>query len=651
MNMEFKAGAKLHGVSYSDLAGELEVSEDRVTAMSNNPEGTPLGRIIASFDYMGGSPAELVLSISNNRFALDGLEDSGAEFVSTRDKLGSVIGEYSGCSANGVKSIADAFEKIYRYPILYICGEYASGKLTMAENLIGTELRFAGPETARAYDSLLLMSDRLSEVRYNYPFGQYPYRILSAETVPELLTKPNTESLVLEKLEPAARSGMSGGSYAVYCDSPALSALNIVCGNAADTFPDSRDASPAAEAGAGIISIADVIIVMLSGGAPSHKWLGQLLLCGWEKWKGNLSEHMLFVIPRSDRYTAGEIAELRQSRAGMLKELAERVIGAENAGSLGGFSNMVFSYSSIYKKNNDKDKSDASRNWDFYQKLHSALLAASDDGVRRSAMSAVLRDMRRVLLPENSLSNESAASLKLEIRRVCSGAENDFIREFSGKYDEMINENNIVKLISRNDITRNREDRQRLVSIVNSSLMNAAKSAARDAVTKMLDELADMTAAGAAAGAAVGAAVGAAAAGLIASADPGRNVTDAAIGTEKETAWSPDNNKEPSKKISAAAMFMLTRTLVVPLSIFAAAAVAGAMASSYYAQTNFEKNTAKKLVSAYNSQGVKEKITRNIISEYFVPLRENLLRAAENSRNKDDDVTPELIGRLLQIIE
>lgn len=84
--------------------------------------------------------------------------------------------------------------------------------------------------------------------------------------------------------------------------------------------------------------------------------------------------------------------------------------------------------------------------------------------------------------------------------------------------------------------------------------------------------------------------------------------------------------------------------------ITGAASIAGAAVSSYYAQTNFDKNMAKKLVSSYNAQHVKESLSDKMIQRYFKPLREELFNIVNNSSLKGDAKIVELIDKILEVV-
>lgn len=87
---------------------------------------------------------------------------------------------------------------------------------------------------------------------------------------------------------------------------------------------------------------------------------------------------------------------------------------------------------------------------------------------------------------------------------------------------------------------------------------------------------------------------------------------------------------------------------LIPSSI----AAAGAMAASYYAQTNFIKNTAKKVESIFDDKKICDDIWNKLCDKYFDPLSKKLidiLKTADSGNNKNNEMT--LIERLEQLTE
>ena len=114
--------------------------------------------------------------------------------------------------------------------------------------------------------------------------------------------------------------------------------------------------------------------------------------------------------------------------------------------------------------------------------------SVSDDAKRRECLYEALRAMKKCLLPENVLSNESAGKIRMEIRRITADAKNDFNHTFSMEYDELINIERISEIITQNGITRKQEDRNRFVNIVNSKLTELVRYTAAQAIIGMVHE-------------------------------------------------------------------------------------------------------------------------------------------------------------------
>lgn len=649
MGRDFKDDTKFHDVPCSTLAKELGISEDRVTAMNNNIENTSVGRLIASYDYMGGNPADVIDSLSDNSFAQDMLDNFGQEIKSTKDRLLRIIDE-CGVTSDEMQKVINRVVDIYKYPLIYICGQHSSGKITMAENLLGTKFRFLGSPLTRSYTHLLIMSDSNSAVEYNYPLGEYPYEILKEELVPKLLKKRCSEDMLTE-LKPIAKKGMelSDKSYVVYSDSPSLSALNIVCSNYMNMFPDNSKDIISVENEASIVSMSDVIIVMLSelmsGYNSKIVWL---LRCGWERWRYDMPEHFIFVISKSDRYTVDEISSLREHYSDIIVSLAAQVIDLDvdkDKQFFDEIANRVCPYSSIYKITNEKNKNDASYNNEFYQKLKQQLIKLSDEKNRRDYLSIVLGLFKRRISAQSLFSERIA---QMNLKSIIIHAENDFADTFKRSYDKVINVDYIAKLITHHNITRKQEDRYRLLSVVNSELANAVVDAEQYALNRMLNAIEENDSEAKEYLEGVREKVFML---IHRSADPAQNdyIFDEIL---KQTPKSQIIKSESqallvrSAVTTAAATVLLPISALIPIVTFAASGVV----ASYYAQTNFEKNMAKKLVSSYNEQDVYKKLSDEIISDCFKPLQDELLNVVGNSTSKEVKKTTEVIDRILSII-
>lgn len=665
MSKTIKDDIKIHGVTINRLAKELGISEDRVTAMNNNPVTTPVGRIVESYDYMGETPTEIINSISNNEFVLNKLELSDGDFLSTRERIGNLIKEFNGCS-DVCKAIKNAFETVYKYPLIYITGSYGCGKTTMAENLLGTTLKLLGSPVTRSYMYLLLMSERHSGIAYNYPFGEYPYSINSSEHIPTLLTTDCTKEYMEHVLKPISSEGIaSPSSYAVYSNSSTLDAVNIICSDSMNMMPNDFDTATAAETDAQIINMADIMIIMLDPVPITNPKLFQLLQCSWERWGNKMTDHIVFVISKSDRYSLEEIEIIKQQYQNILKSVFSDIANNTNDCTIHlneEFANMIFSYSSIKKKNKDKIKSDASHNGEFYKRVQSMVqnmvFSPSENKNRKSVLSQEMCSIKNSILPQNILSKDMANNLKIDIKWICTGAENYFANNFSSEYKKIISSDNILNLIHRHNITKAGDDKRKLISLVNSQLNHIIAQVASSALLQIIEKFKEVKY-------------------DVGSTDIINNLTDRIMcicyriiylyGNKDDKqkfkkVFSQQKNKSDAEnsemigrilgeKIGMVARNSIAVGMLFPISMITpiVTGAAGASAMAYYAQTNFEKNTAKKIVSLYNTQNIEQRLSEEIITKYFVSLKNELIGIVESSTNQGDKQTIKLIDNILEI--
>lgn len=651
-----------NGITNGELAKELAISEDRVTAMNNNSSNTALGRIIETYDYIGKVPVELIRDISNNTPALDSLEPSADDFLSTRAKIEKVIeehGELSKDRHNAITNIIKAFESEYSYPLIYITGSECCGKASMAENLLGAQLKFASRIYERKYRHLVLMSDKRSCIEYNYPFGEYPYRIKESECITDLL-KENFTDKTESCLEPvSAMDTQSLYSYAVYSAQPLLEAVNIVCSNALLLSPDAHDFEAVANTDAKIISMADIIVIMLDDTSAECLKLADIIQYALLRWGKDMKDHVIFTIAKSDRRSL-EGEDGINERMGKYSKIIEAVLknleltknNPETEQLLGHITDMIVPYSSIYKKNNDKDKADAMHNTDFYKKIHNMVFMALDDKKHRiNLYDAVFHEQIRFFPQDINLLNimpdDTAYALKYDIQKIFSEGRKSFENDFSEKYQGIISTDNIMMIIDCNNITRT--DKNRLIAIINSMLtqmlINSTMSIYTQMVekfTRLFDDIQDIEI-------------------KLKLLESVMHVSEKVLqrvrneNIKYKSIVQRDNVNQTDKKtslgtsIGALAGGALVSLLPLTLPIVSGAATAGAV--SYYAQTNFQKNTARKIVSLYNEHNIKKKFTDEVIDTYFVPLETELKKIVDSFTYKINEKTENFIQKIEEAID
>lgn len=650
MKRTFKDDTKFHNMSNSALSKELGISDDRVSSMNSNIETVPIGRVVEAYDSMGGDPNEMISSLSNNSFAHDGLALPDSQLRATREHIADIIKD-ANLSSAGCRQVKKAVDISYKNVVVYVTGEFGCGKVTMVENLLDTKFRLLGSPLTRSFSHLLIMSDSNSGIDFNYPLGEYLYKISSVELIPELMVRGKLENTDTVGLTPVAKEGISfPNDYVVYSDSPALGSINLICSNQINARLSDTDEIAAAETEAQIVSLSDVVIIMLGADANLQTKLMQPLRCSWERWGYDMMDHVVFVIAKSDRYHPDEVDEIRQAYSEGLRSLMAQIIERQDDRAdklLDDIQQMIFPYSSIYKNENTKGKNDAGFNWPFYKRLQDILAASCNDTKRRKILLRMLFDLEQIVSPEKPVSHNDASKMSSEIRRITAEAENDFKRAFSDSYDGFMDIANISGIISANNIARKQEDRQKLVSIVDSQLTNMARAAAAAAAGKMTDALGTVV---------KDLSCGKAGENIIERVqfickslnEPSADYSLAEGDMDNSGVLSEDGRKNAFVPAGLALGSTIAGVLF-PISGIAAGitAAAGTIVTSYYAQTNFEKNMAKKIVSSYNVQGVKEKFMEKIISKYFRPLRDELVAMVGGAELQGDEKAAGLIDRII----
>ena len=110
------------------------------------------------------------------------------------------------------------------------------------------------------------------------------------------------------------------------------------------------------------------------------------------------------------------------------------------------------------------------------------------------------------------------------------------------------------------------------------------------------------------------------------------------------------DSKAGNTSAAAAAMAGMGAAALIPVAAILGpiAGIAGTVVSSYYAQTNFEKNTARKIVSAYDENKVKDNLTRKLISSRIVPVQQEAAAVVE-SFGRDDELK-EYAAKLSEVL-
>lgn len=634
MKSTLKEDAKFYEVKFDDLAKELGISVDRITDMSNNIQNTSVSRLVAAYDYMGGDAANIIEEMSNNSFAFDKpYELVGNELENVQQTIRKIKtdGKYE---TSWCKKIFEFVESIFRTPNIYVCGKPASGKITMAENLIGAKLSSLGRPRDRKYGFVLLLHKDNSPIEYNYPLNEYAYIINSVADTADILTTHCTEDEFFQKFTPISNAGIQNDnqSYIVYGSSQLLKKANIICSNQTEIFPQSNT-EDALKADAQLIDTADIIIVFFNKSNEFKQKISQLLQCAYSRWNDQMAKHILFVIPKSDRYKSKIILkeEIDMCLEVIVAELNELNVPDNIIGDI-----KIVSYSSIYKKNNkeeagNNERIDATNNEEFKSSLIIDLVSAMDYSARKTNLLKHLRELKKNLNDEK-ISAENMARLKYELDGVFSTVQKQFEMEFKKSFKEIITEEHIISVIKSNNITRKQEDRQRLVSLINSELSKAATHVLEESYGKLRIKIEELI---------------------------GKPELDYLFNVQSNEQKSKGEYKKKlfpggiaglliganvGTIVTAAALLpgLIPIAAIMPIAI----GTASSDVLSYYAQTNFEKNTAKKMVSTYNNKNVCEKMIETFSKKYFESIKSKLMVAIDSSSQEPDDQAIELIEKI-----
>lgn len=610
------------GATSSELSKALNISEDRVNALANNPGSATVKRLCELCDYIGCDPMELIKVYLCSRRSYEGIGEISDCFVSTREQLFAVFEQFE--DSNVTKALKDVVDLVFKYPLIYITGNFSAGKFSMAQNLAMCNFGSCGSDLRKSYSRFLVIASSRAGIKFNYPIGEYLYKIESDELITELLNNGASEQMYSGGLTPAIKDGMTSGNYVIFSDSKTLDTLNIICSNNINEEISETASAKESE----IVSSADIIIIMLEENLSVAK-IRDIIRIAWEHWNAEITQHLIFAVAKSDHIDLDAIN-------GFKTEYAERITSLLKLMDIDIPQDTVFgmicSYSSIFSGKPDSGKADAGYNWDFSQKLRQMILQVTDDRNRRNRLSEILDSVHMSLLNKSEIEQSVKTA---EIHRIVTKYENEFKKAFSESYDKIFNMENIIEVINKNNIEKSKSYRTNLAIIIETALMGCMYKVLPDTLKKMEKEVENS----------------------ISLTVKDKMYKDKLASEISHFAENASNDVHIWVAHTAAVrMANLIPTVGLGMSLLpspipgsASIMAASNAISLYWAQTNFEKNTSKKIISTYEQYDVKEKITEAIISKYFKPMRKTLLESSGNAA--DEQKVLSLIDKLLDILK
>lgn len=633
-----KAAIKRENISQSELSAELKKSEDSISRVTNNPTDAPFSYIVKLADYIGVSVDQFAREMSGNQIASDGLLPDDKSFRAFKEGLADCISKSSNSSSEGRQQVIKTVEALTKTALVYVTGGFSCGKLTASENFIGTSFRTIG-EKAREYERILIKSDYESGMEFNYPLGEYLYEVDSAEILPDVVESSNTKKLIHDRMIPAPWGRSSDSNYVLFSSAEKLHSVSMICSNWINSTPADESADSSAEIETQLIALSDVVVIMLETNTSNLEKYMPILQSAFENWKWELPDHLIFVASKSDRYSVEEAEQMCGNYSEMIKLAMRRIVGdTDKAQSLvNKMAEMVFPYSSIYKVN-AQGKNDAGMNTAFTHQLQQDLSSSIDVEKRSAQLAQTLSSLREHYQPDG-ISGKNIDKMKQEICRITEKASADFRNRFDAGYDKVINVEYISRIISDNNLERKQEDRKRLVTLVNSQITRLARKAALNSLEEMRDELdalgADL----------VGEKRAEAIHDCISSMCKKLSFFDMRTETNSGEYPTMESINGVLSGLTLATALLPVTGITMALTSLAATAV-----TSYYAQTNFEKNMARKIVSSYDSHDVKKKISCRMVIKYFEPLKNDLLFIAGGAESQSDPEAVALSERILEFI-
>lgn len=633
-----KTTIKQENISQVELSAELKKSEDSISRITNNPTEAPLSSLLKLTDYIGVPTDQFIKGISDNRNASDGLLPVDKRFRSFKEGVARCISESANSSSEGWQQVKKIVDTLTKTALVYVTGGFACGKFSAAENFIGTSFRTVG-EKARSYERMLIKSDCECGIEFNYPLGEYLYEVDSAEILPDVVESSNSQKLIHDRMIPAPWGRSSDSNYVLFSSAEKLHSGSVICSNWINSTPADENADTSAEIETQLIALSDVVVIMLEQNTANLEKYMPILQSAFENWKWELPDHLIFVASKSDRYSVEEAESICRNYSDMISSAMRRIVGDNDEAQsfVNTMAGMVFPYSSIYKVNT-QGKNDAGLNMAFTHRLQQDLSFSIDAEKRSIQLVQALTSLKNHY-QSDGISEQDIDNMKQEICRMTEKASADFRTKFDAEYDKVINVEYISRIISDNNIERKQEDRKRLVTIVNSQITRLARKAVLNSLEGMKDELealgADL----------VGEKRAEAIHDCISTMCKKLSFSDMKTETNSGKYPTMESINDVLSGLTLATALLPVAGITMGLTSLAATAV-----TSYYAQTNFEKNMARKIVSSYDSHDVKKKISDRMVIKYFEPLKSDLLFIAGGAESQSDPDAVALIERILAFV-
>ena len=622
----------------SKCDNDKQISQDILTDLSNNPGMVLTERAVKVCDIIGINAGEYISGLSENALVQDSsLENCSAHFPKDiRKKAEELTDKFGTSSENGGKISAsceklnEIAENLCRRVTITIYGQKYAGKFSMASNLLGREFKCAGPSISRGYKRAYILSESCAGTELNYPLDGYIYECTSDTDIAGFMglgSKRREETH--RTLGPGCYGSMLNGekTYVIFSDAPALNRFNVIC---CDLSGDEKEAD--------LIGNTDIMLILLSETTEYLTKLTNLLHSAWERWGEEMIKHIIFVVPKSDRYLIDEtddtklkcIKEISKEYIEIIKDcfsnfcndVEKKLKFEEN------LPNLVVSYSSIYK-NITTGVSDASHNYEFYNALERcAEIVVNEMSLRRESF---VKELKSYNDKKDYLSEQQIADISKELNNIFNAEAKNLRNVFKTRYNELMDVNELAEQIKSKGITRSKEDRQRVLAMVNSRLTDLSIEVLNASLLRIYKKIIN-TKLFPSVSILCGIMTGIILKGTINNSDS-MFLSSRLIGVEKEKSadkmeYDEETAMNPVQKVmvgAAVAAVLPVSALLTPI-----AATAGMVVSSYYAQTNFEKNTARKIVSAYADNNVCDKLVEKIISLRFIPIQNEVLTAVKS---------------------
>lgn len=530
-----------------------------------------------------------------------------------------------------IKDISANISNLLKEPLILVAGDFATGKVCLLQNLCGTEFKSVGSGLNRCYLGLIVTSTDNSPIKYNYPMGEYLYRVTDEEALLPLIENKLSEKEFGEKTE-VAKAGMDKTeNFIVYVDSLKNDNITYACRN----IGNSNITLQSTDVDGLMFNESDIIIFMLSENEAIFSAVTPFLLSCLSRWRKEMMTHIFFLIPKCDRYSEKEINNLIDIYENRLNDIICN-INPELTAEIK-IRDRIFPYSSIYRDHEGVTLTNQ-LNLPFYNSLYTSVSMLCNVQKIAENLDTMLCNFKNNIFKISKLNIDNLDYSLYRAKIITSIAHTKavFKEKFSVEYKKILNVNNIISIMDNKnkEISRKKEDRQRLLRIVNIQLTDAAMKTACKEVAKLHSTLQD----------------------CINSEESFylKNIYQSPKKTGIDYCFSKNDMLWPALASSAIAVGAVLSPFTLPVIIAGLTVTAATSAVSYYAQSEatFKKNTAKKIVSEYSSENIYEKICEKINQIYFDKIENDLFNMHDNKIMKSDQkLTVEYIDRLHDTIQ